>query len=160
MNLIVKTPVAVPAETAWRLMGEDFGNVAEWTSFLSASSLDGPVRQGALRTCTPRKGFGPFEPAEVTERLVVYQPEAMILEYEVLVGLPDMVKTARNRWRIHAVGEGRCLIHSHAVIEIRGLMRLLSPLLKMMMLRDLRKAHHEMRYRLVEGRPHPQACPA
>ncbi|CAM2010116.1 SRPBCC family protein [Acanthopleuribacter pedis] len=160
MELILKTPVVVPAAEAWRLLGEAFGDVAEWTSFLKASSLDGPLREGVLRTCAPQKGFGPFSPGQVIERLVLFRPETMMFEYEVVTGLPGIVKSARNRWTIQAVAADRCLIRSHAVIEFGGFARLFTPLLKVMMLRDLRKVHREMCFRLTEGRPHPLACPA
>ncbi|MBX2800856.1 MAG: SRPBCC family protein, partial [Myxococcales bacterium] len=59
------------ADQAWQVLGERFGDIAQWSSTLATSSLQGTLGVGATRVCQGT-GFGPFPPGEVTEELVEF----------------------------------------------------------------------------------------
>ena len=68
MELRREVEVAATVDEAWAVLGEQFGEIAAWTNAILASSLEGKLGVGAVRTCTI-EGFGPFKEGAVKERL-------------------------------------------------------------------------------------------
>lgn len=161
MQMHIKIEIEAPAAAAWKVIGEGFGNISEWESSLKRSSLEGGLKVGGVQTCEDSDGFGPFKPGIVKERLVTYDASAMTLEYVAIAGIPGFIKRVSNRWSVHAVDEQHCVIYSDAAMQFRGIAKLLGsvirPLTKMAVKSDLNKFAEELRYRVVNGRPQPDA---
>ena len=66
--------VRAPAAAAWAVLGERFGQIAEWAAPITASSLEGALGVGAVRTCHIA-GFGPVAPGAIRERLIDFFAE-------------------------------------------------------------------------------------
>ncbi len=160
MRFQMEIDIKAPAEEAWKVLGEGFGTIAEWSCNLTTSSLDGDVKVGAIRTCVSANSFGPFKAGSIQERLVAYDPLTMTFAYEAVSGLPGFMSHAGNRWSIHKVDGQNCVVRFDARAEVRGMLKLLGPLIeplmKLMMKADLNRFAEEVRYRLAEGRPHPR----
>ena len=109
MELRAEIMINAPADAAWAVVGEGFGQIGQWAVPITASSMDGELAIGAIRTCQVAS-FGPFAPGVVEERLMVFDPNAMSLEYDSTAGLPAFVRSAVNRWSVHAQSEMTCLV--------------------------------------------------
>jgi hypothetical protein len=159
VELRVAAEIAAPAAAAWRVLGERFGQVGEWATPIIASSLDGEPAVGAVRTCRV-SAFGPIAPGEVKERLVAFDAAAMSLAYEAAAGMPRFIASAVNRWSVQPLGEARCLVRSHATVELRGPMALLGFALTRRMEAEGARVLEELRHMVEHGRPHTRKVAA
>jgi hypothetical protein len=154
MEMRAEVVISAPAEHAWGVVGERFGEIGEWASPITRSSMDGPPGVGQVRTCHVA-GFGPVAPGVIRERLVTFDPEARSLSYEAAHGLPGFVMRAVNRWSVHP-GPGRsCTVRIHATLTLRPVTRPLGPVLRWRMRADTRRVLADLRHRVETGRPHP-----
>lgn len=147
--------VDAPAAEVWRVLGEDFGNVAQWAASLRASSIDGDVSVGATRTCEV-EAFGPFAPRTLTERLEVHDARGMRFTYSASSGLPSMIRAAKNRWSVEALGEVHSRARSHISIELAWWALPLAPLIAWRMRPGIEEVGEELAYRVERGQPHPR----
>ncbi len=95
-----------------------------------------------------------------SERLVQFDPVEMALAYESAAGMPSFVRYAINRWSVQPQTESRCMVRTHATLELSGPMRLLTPLLKRKLEGDGARVLEELRYRVERGCPHPRKLAA
>lgn len=136
-----------PACEVWHVLGERFGDVAEFSSGLRASSIDRPVGVGAVRTCEV-PGFGPFAASTLTETLTEFSPEAMRYAYVAGGELPSFVPAARNRWSIEPLGPDRCRARTHASAEVAGWAAPLAPLLASAIRGQVAQFGRDLRHRV------------
>jgi hypothetical protein len=155
MELRLDVVIDAPPAAAWAVLGERFGQIGEWASPITTSTLDGDLGIGAVRTCHIA-GFGPVAAGVVRERLIEFDAERMSLAYESVDGLPSSIERAYNRLSVHAHGENRCEVRARARIELRGLMRLVSPFFGWRMQVNAARVLQELRHEVEHGRPHPR----
>jgi len=126
MTLQIETTseIDATAASAWNVFGEGFGEWADWADGITSSKLDGPVKQGAIRT-NDAVGFG-----ILTQELTRFDRQARELTYEIRTGMPAVIKGARNRWIIEDTGDGRSRITGNATFELAWWALPLSPLLR------------------------------
>ena len=151
--MIIETeiPINASAEKAWMALGEQFGDIAHWAPTIVESSLDGELGVGCVRSCRTEESFGPFKASTVKEKLLVFDRDARVFEYQGISGLPGFVKVAKNRWSIHADGDQRCVVKMRATLELKGIMKILQPLMPLMLKKDLKKFKQKMK-NYVEGK--------
>jgi hypothetical protein len=147
--------IQVPAHAAWDVIGERFGEIAEWAAPITASSLAGAPGVGAVRTCHIA-GFGPVKPGVIRERLVAFDAQAMSFAYEAVSGMPAFIANAVNRWLVHHRSDTACVVSTHATIELRGAARLIGWLLRFQMERGGAQVLEELRHMVEHGRAHPR----
>ena len=153
MDVSAKIAIAKPAAVAWRVVGEDFANISRWIVGITSSSTNAPPAVGVVRTCE-LQSVGPIAPRTVQERLTLYNPNAMELEYRAIEGLPPVFTQAMNRWSVEAVDTTHCVVTMHATIRLRSIFRLIEPLLKWWIVRS--GGLEELRHYVEQGRPHPR----
>lgn len=159
MKISTKIYLSAPAEKAWEVLGDKFGDFGLWTSSLTSSKLNGNLGVGAVRTCqTP--GFGPFAAAVVKERLVEFNPKEKRYTYVVESGLPAIFKNVKNSWSIESIDNKNCIIHSYAVAELSFWLRPFSWVFPLLIKRDLNKTFEEMSYFIEKGKVHPRKIKA
>lgn len=141
------------------MLGEQFGEVGQWAAPIVRSWLDAEPGAGAVRTCQIA-GFGPFSAGEIKERLVQFDPVAMTLAYESAAGMPSFGRYAINRWSVQPGADTRCVVRTHATLELSGPVRLVAPLLKRKLEGDGARVLEELRYRVEHGCPHPRKLAA
>ncbi len=83
MEMRVEIVIAAPAEDAWAVVGDHFGEIGQWASAITASAMDGRPAVGQVRACQVA-GFGPIAAGVITERLVSFDPAARSLFYEAV----------------------------------------------------------------------------
>lgn len=140
----------VPATAAWHVLADRFGDVAEFSSGLASSSLDGPVGVGVVRTCETH-AFGPFAAARITEELAELDPGAMRLRYVAGGGLPRFIPSSQNRWSVEALGPQRCRVRSHASVELRWWALPLAPLLGWSIRGEVERFGRDLREHVERG---------
>lgn len=155
MELHNEMVVNAPAAAAWAVLGERFGQIAEWAVPITASSMEGEPRIGAVRTCHIAR-FGPVAPGAIKERLIAFDAQARSFAYEAVEGMPRFIARAVNRWSVHARDEKSCIVRTHATLELRGAAVLLGRLLKWKMQADGGRVFEELQHRIEHGRPHPR----
>jgi len=155
MELYKEIVVNAPAATAWAILGEQFGQIAAWAAPITASSLEGEPRIGAVRTCHIAR-FGPVAPGAIKERLIAFDAQAKSFAYEAVEGMPGFIGRAVNRWSVHARDEKSCIVRTHATLTLRGPAALLGILLKWKMQVDGGRVIEELQHFIERGQPHPR----
>jgi len=51
MEMRAELVINAPAEDAWAVVGERFGEAGQWASAITESVMDGPSAAGQVRTC-------------------------------------------------------------------------------------------------------------
>ncbi len=117
MKITTIIDIDVPAARAWKVAGEQFGQVSEWAGPVLSSHLDSPLAEGAVRTCEIR-AVGPFPPGEITETLIEFNRQQRSLAYTVGTGKPPILKHLSNRWTIEETGTTKCRLTSTATVTM------------------------------------------
>jgi hypothetical protein len=154
MEMRAELVIKAPAEDAWAVVGERFGEIGEWASAITESVMDGPPAVGQVRTCQVA-GFGPIKAGVITERLIQFEPEAKSLSYEAAAGLPRFIAGAVSRWSVHAGPGSACTVRIHATLALRLAARPLSPVLRWRLRADTRRTLAEFRQRVEAGHLDP-----
>jgi len=105
MEMRAELVINAPAQDAWVVVGERFGEIAEWASAITESVMDGPPAVGRVRT-SQVAGFGPIGAGVIKERLIQFDPQARSLSYEAAAGMPWLIASAVSHWSVRA-GPGR-----------------------------------------------------
>lgn len=155
MDLRHDVVLEAPASVAWQVLGEAFGDVADWSTTLASSHLIGALDVGAARVCENR-GFGPFPASQITETLTRFDRQTMSFAYDATEGLPAFVRKAENRWTIEPVGPHQCRVRIHATVTLAWWARPFGFLLPSLMRRDLDRFLEELRHQVEHGVPHPR----
>ena len=111
MELRAEVVINAPAQSAWAVVGEQFGEIGQWAAPIECSSLDSPPGRGAIRTCQIIQ-FGPFRAGTIKERLIEFDPTAMTCTYESAEGMPAFVSKAVNTWSVHTESATRCVVRT------------------------------------------------
>lgn len=159
MDIRAEIAIDAPAQAAWAVIGDQFGEIGRWAAPIIHSSVDSQPGPGAIRTCHIAN-FGPFRAGSIKERLLEFDPAAMTLVYESVEGMPSFVRRAVNRWSVHPEAATRCVVRTHATLTLNGPIRMLAPLLKQKLQADGARVLGELRYRVEHGRPHPRKLTA
>jgi Polyketide cyclase / dehydrase and lipid transport len=122
MEMRAELVISAPAEDTWVVVGERFGEIGEWASPITKSSMDGPPGAGRVRTCHVA-GFGPLPPGVIKERLAHFDPQARSLSYEAAAGMPGIIRRAVNRWLVHAGPGGASTVRIHATLTLLPVIR-------------------------------------
>lgn len=158
MKIEREVAIAAPARDAWMILGEGFGAIAEWAAPIIASSVDGPLGAGVVRTCRIA-AVGPVKAGTIRERLLAFDGDAMTFAYEALDGLPGFVASATNHWIVRPV-EGGCVVRTEATLELRGVMRLLGCVVAWQLAASGVRVLEELKYRIEHGVAHPRKARA
>jgi hypothetical protein len=158
MQIETTTEINASADAVWHVFGERFEDISHWADGVVKSRLDGPVGQGAVRTCDIKQ-VGPIPAGQVTEELTVFEREARELTYVVRSGVPPMMESIVNAWTIEPLGPNRCRITSVATFHLKWWARPASVFLRFPMRRALRDFAGELRSH-VEAAPRAADAPA
>lgn len=145
MEFITQLELNTPARAAWTVLGERFGQIAEWTGSIETSRLIGELGVGAQRVCRSSQSFGPFPASIVTETLEEYDPAQMRFRYTAVEGIPAMFTRATNLWRIESLGPSRCRLTSRAELRMAWWATPLAPLVRVMMRKPMQEFERELR---------------
>jgi len=98
MTTVTRTAVlAAPLDDVWKVLA-DFGTISAWVNFVDHSSLLTDQTEGVGMTRRIQTGR-----TTVVETVTAWEP-GVTLSYEI-TGLPPVVKSVTNTWRLGASGD-------------------------------------------------------
>lgn len=140
---------------AWQVLGPGYATIHQWASMIKNSeALDSLSVSGSL--CTLRsckvKGLG-----NVQEMIKVYSESDHVLKYEVIKGLPGMVKNATGTWKLTDEGNGKTKLSLQLEMRTGGLLGgVMKGILKKKMTKMYSDATEDFKYFVENGNPHPR----
>ncbi len=156
MKMRYEIEIDAPAEAAWRVLGEGFGDLS-WSSSITYTRLSGELGVGAVRSCGG-EAFGPFPAGEVSEVLTRFDREAMTFAYRGTDAMPWFVDSVENTWTVDALGAERCRVVLAPDLVVRWWLRPIQLLAVWIFGGAMRGLLHEMKHRIETGSLHPRAC--
>jgi hypothetical protein len=112
MRVLETKVIDVSADAAWWVLGEEFADIASWLNEVSASSLEGRLGKGAVRTCTLSKN------GKLTERITRFDRRNKALSYAVTEGIPKMMRDMEFNWHIEEVGRNQCQVTGEITLNL------------------------------------------
>jgi hypothetical protein len=132
MDIINKFDIDAPINTAWQLLGEEFGEVSGWAEPVTTSALDGPLDRGVTRSCKI-KAVGPFPAGELTEKLSEFNRKTKVLTYVIKTGAPPFLTHIQNRWSIEGRDANSSIANSTITYRLKWWAMPFAPLFSIMM---------------------------
>jgi Polyketide cyclase / dehydrase and lipid transport len=161
--------VDAPADAVWEVVGHRFDHIGAWATAIPTSSAipaATAVPPATGSPATPATGNAPVAGRvchtsvrlvpRVTERIVAYDEANRTLTYQAEQH-PRFLRTARNHWRVEAIGARRTRISLHATVQPRGVLGWLAYLLlRVQLARVAAQFLQDLRHYLEHGRPSPR----
>lgn len=151
IEIQLNTEIDKSAEECWKVFGGGYTDIYKWLSGVRSSDAEGepfgesPV--GSRKIVTPAVSF--------SEKLIHFSNSERAFTYEVL-GLPFVVKSARNEWSFSEV-DGKAILNMHLQLQTAtGFGWLLNGLLKKNMTKAMGKLHSDFKYYMENGEVHPR----
>lgn len=137
MEIDTTYDIDAPAQAAWEVFGEKFGDIADWSSAIEASSLGGALEEGVMRTCHI-KAVGPIAAGVITEELTEFDRGSRTVAYSVLTGTPGFIRQLDNHWTFESIEGDRTRVRSTLTLQVAWWMVPMSPVLRFQMARSVR----------------------
>lgn len=137
----------------WKVLGHDFAHPYKWASAVNHSEGKGKplaTTQCDERACQTVMG-------NIREKLTHYSDENYHLSYIVSEGMPAMVKTATNDWKLTKVKEGATHLKIKMEFALQGVMGfVMQPLMKMKLEKLGSEMVEDFAHYAEKGTPHPR----
>jgi Polyketide cyclase / dehydrase and lipid transport len=149
--------IEAPADEVWEVVAHQFHRVGDWATAIPTSTaitgvtarVDAPV---IGRVCTTGVQMVP----EVEERIVAYDEANRTLSYEGH-GMPEFIKTARNRWHVQPLDDRRSRVSLVATLEHRGILgQFVYVFLRLQLTRVGPQFLSDLKYYIEHGAPSPR----
>lgn len=128
MKVVSEHMIEAPADAVWDLMGERFGDIADWSDTVISSSLDGPAQEGALRTCELKPT--PAASGTIQERITKFDSANRTFAFDIVSGLPGFMRLVNSEWSIQDAGNGRTKAVNTLTIKVAWWMSPMLPVLR------------------------------
>ncbi len=154
--MIIKKEITIDSDidSCWDVLGKDFANPYKWASSIQHSEGTGNGFNGA--PCSDRacdvQGMGALK-----EKLLVYSDVTHSLKYEIIEGLPSIVKKGTNSWSLSTKEDNRTTLTMEMYFDNSSFIgTLMKPIMKFQMSRMAHLFLEEFKYYLEKGTPHPR----
>jgi len=144
MDIINTVNIDAPVNTAWQVLGEEFGEVSRWAEPVITSSLDGPLDQGVIRTCNI-KGVGPIPAGEITELLSEFNRQKKVLTYVVKTGGPPFISHIQNRWILEGRDATSSIVTSTLTYRLKWWAMPFAPLIAILLKKSIKPIFYQFR---------------
>ena len=125
MHVTTTHEINAPVAEVWSVMGDQFADVAGWSSSVLESSLDGPLEVGSTRTC--KLAPTPAGLDEIQERLTIFDRDRKTFAFDIVTGLPGMMKRVSSQWTLEVAGPNRTRAINTLTIEVKWWMAPMLP---------------------------------
>lgn len=129
MRIESKREISAEPEKVWQILGEQFGEISEWSSGVVTSTLDGPLSHGVTRTCE-LSGSGGGPGGLITEEVTQLDRDRQSLTYHVRSGLPPMFGDVSNAWQIRSIGQGQSTVSSELTVDLKWWAKPMTPMVR------------------------------
>lgn len=157
--MIIKreTLISKSIEEVWAILGHDFAHPYKWASGVNHSEgIGDPVgtMQCDERACQTVMG-------NIREKLTTYSDADYHLAYVVTEGMPSMVKTATNDWKLSK----KAINTTHLSIKMEFIFTgifgtLMQPLMKIKLNKIANDMIEDFAFYVENSRPHPRKLKA
>jgi hypothetical protein len=151
IEIKLNTEINKPADECWKVFGNGYTDIYKWMSGVTSSEAEGepfgesPVGSRKLKA----------QGITFSEKLVHFSNAERAFTYEVL-GLPFVIKSARNEWSFTETN-GKATLNMHLRIELLGGFGwVLNGLVKKQMSKAMYLLHQEFKYYMENGVVHPR----
>lgn len=118
-------------ENAWKVLGIQFADAYKWASVIKHSEGKGKEFNGS--SCSAR-GCDIAGMGKVNEKIITFSEANHTLSYQVVDGMPSMVKYALNTWSLTSVDANKTRLKMTMGLTVGGLMgAIMKPMMKMQM---------------------------
>lgn len=128
MQLTSTHEINATADAVWDVMGERFADIGEWSDTVIASSLDGPLQEGAVRTCELKPT--PAASGTIKERITKFDRAGKSFAFDIVDGLPGFMRRVNSEWTIRSLGGPRTQAVNTLTIEVAWWMRPMLPMIR------------------------------
>lgn len=143
--------VDTSATRSWQVLAEQWGDVDQWSSVVTASETKGAQGKGMTRSCTV-----PGTPG-FRETMLRYDEDARVISYQALEGMPPFVTKAVNTWTITPLGDSRAVVMADFQVDVApGTPEPAVGMVKQQFSQLLDLTTDELVHFLETGKPHPR----
>jgi Polyketide cyclase / dehydrase and lipid transport len=140
-------------ESTWAVLGHDFAHPYKWAS--SVNHSEGHGKQLATTQCDERACQTVM--GNIREKLTHYSDEDFHLAYVVTEGMPGMVKTATNDWKLTKSGSGKTKLKIKMEFVFQGVLGfMMQPLMKIKLNKIAQEMVEDFGHYAENGKPHPR----
>lgn len=140
-------------ENTWKVLGHDFAHPYKWAS--SVNHSEGHGKQLATTQCDERACQTVM--GNIREKLTHYSDEDFHLAYVVTEGMPGMVKTATNDWKLTKSGSGKTKLKIKMEFVFQGILGfIMQPLMKIKLNKIAQEMVEDFGHYAESGKPHPR----
>jgi hypothetical protein len=127
MEFVKQATIDAPADRVWQILGPEFNEISNWSSFVEVSQQDPDLADGEGRVCEVQ-GMG-----DVREVLYEYDEDQQKLGFTVdSPKNPFFIQEAKNTWRVEPIGDDQSLVHIGVDVKM-------APVFKQLMSGRMRK---------------------
>lgn len=128
MKVTTTHEIAAGVDDVWVVMGERFADIADWSTSVLESSLDGPLEAGSTRTC--KLAPTPAGLDTIQETLTAFDRDRRMFGFDIVAGLPGFMRKLRSEWRLEEAGPGRTRAINTLTIEVKWYMSPMLPIIR------------------------------
>jgi hypothetical protein len=138
MNIRLEQEIAAPAADVWMLLGTQFADIQDWSSFVKVSrpltAQDAPADMSIAPTA-PVAGRETTTKVTLREFITAYSDDKRSLTFEA-AGLPPIVRHGRNVQSVRSEG-GRSTLVFEIDFDFKGPFKVLDSIMRKRMTRSL-----------------------
>lgn len=159
MELIQEIIIDKPIADCWEVLGNQFTDIHKWASPVNHAVGDG--KTGVNGAACDIRGCNISGMGDITEKVTDFDPQNHYLAYDIISGLPAMMKSAKNTWQLIALSESRTKVNMKGTVAPNGMMgRLMKPMMKIKFGKMTRDMLGELKYYVENGQPHDRKIKA
>ncbi|MEM6724185.1 MAG: SRPBCC family protein, partial [Bacteroidota bacterium] len=148
--------IEAPIDTVWKALAIEFDGIGRWASGVNHVVESSGAGLDAERFCEINaKGFN-----DTRERIIKFDPDNYILEYDLYEGLPGFVKYSINKYQL-TEKDGRTHYKAFNEMRVGGVMgATMKGIMKKSLKNVLKAMGEELKYYIETGRQHPNKLAA
>ncbi|MEL6560832.1 MAG: SRPBCC family protein [Bacteroidota bacterium] len=159
MEIRQETIINKSIADCWEILGNQYVDIYKWASPVNHAEGDG--KSGLNGAACDIRGCHVSGMGDIKEKLTDFDPENHYLAYEVITGLPAMMKAAKNSWKLSAINAEQTRLNMAGVIQPKGILgSLLKPVLKMQFDKMTKNIVEEFKHYVETGEQHPRKVKA
>lgn len=132
MHLRLEQRIAAPAQSVWQVLGTQFAEISEWSTFVKTSRALDPSEVPASMSVPPDApvpGRETMTKVKVVEVITAYSDENRSLTFEG-IGLPKIITQAQDVQSVEANGPDSSTVVFEIDFDFAGPFAVFSPIVK------------------------------
>ena len=132
MRLCLEQEINAHPDAVWRVLGTEFADIANWSTFVRTSrAIDrGEVpAPWTVAPSAPVPGRETQTKARLTEVLAAYSDEGRSLTFHA-VGMPKIIRLARDTQTVTPAGDGRSMVSFEIDFDLVGPFAMFDPIVR------------------------------